>query len=147
MASKRAPVGLRLARTAKAVSQAFDGALVEAGGSLPTWLVLLSLKTAPGSNQSKLAASMGIQGATLTHHLNVMENNGLLTRRRDPDNRREHRVELTDRGEALFRRLRSAAAAFDRRLRAGLPDREVARLEGLLDRLRSNVAADAPADR
>ena len=49
-----------------------------------------------------------------------MESAGLLTRRRDPRNRRLHLVELTPEGEALFSRLREVAFAFDQRLRAGL---------------------------
>jgi MarR family transcriptional regulator for hemolysin len=137
---------LNLARTAKAVSQAFDAALVAAGGSLPSWVILLALKTGRAASQSKLAESVGIQGATLTHHLNAMEKNGLLTRQRDPDNRRIHRVELTENGEQLFRQLRGAAVAFDRKLRAGLGDEEVAGLEALLARLRENVDAGAPTD-
>ena len=109
-------------------------------------MILLALKTGRAASQSELAGTVGIQGATLTHHLNAMEKNGLLTRRRDPDNRRIHRVELTEQGEQLFRKLRGAAAAFDRRLRAGLGDDEVASLGVLLDRLRENVDAGAPAD-
>lgn len=145
MTRRRAPIGLYLARTSKAISQAFDAALAEAGGSLPVWLILLSLKTARAGNQSELAEAIGIQDATLTHHLNAMERNGLVTRRRDPDNRRIHRVELTAAGEATFQRLRGAAVAFDRRLRSGIADREITRLEGLLDRLRTNVDG-MPAD-
>lgn len=137
----RTPVGLRLGRTAKAVSQSFDAVLTAAGGSLPVWLVLLALKSAKAANQKELAAEVGIQGATLTHHLNAMERAGLLTRRRDPDNRRIHRVELTDAGEALFQRLRAAAVAFDRRLRSGLGEAEIAALESALDRLRANAQA------
>jgi MarR family transcriptional regulator for hemolysin len=71
-----------------------------------------------------------------------MEKSGLLTRRRDPDNRRIHLVELTDTGEAMFVRLRDAAVSFDRRLRRGLSAEELATLEGLLDRLASNAGAD-----
>ncbi|HEX7062083.1 MAG TPA: MarR family transcriptional regulator [Woeseiaceae bacterium] len=123
------------------MSQAFDAALAAAGGSLPVWLVLLALKSAKAANQKELAEAVGIQGATLTHHLNAMERDGLLTRRRDPDNRRIHCVELTDAGEALFLRLRGAAAAFDRRLRSGLGEAEIAALETALDRLRANAQA------
>ena len=82
---------------------------------------------------------MGIQEATLTHHLNAMEAAGLLTRRRDPANRRVHVVELTAEGDALFVRLRAAATAFDRRLRAGLSAADLERFEAVLDRLRDNV--------
>jgi MarR family transcriptional regulator for hemolysin len=135
----RSPIGLALARASKSVGRAFDDALVEAGGSTPTWLVLISLKSQPLANQRALAEAVGIQGATLTHHLNAMEDAGLLTRRRDPSNRRVHLVELTDDGEALFHRLRKAATAFDRRLRTGLEDQDVAQLEQLLERLVRNA--------
>ena len=99
------PLGLRLARAAKAVSRAFDDALAEAGGSRPTWLVLVSLKGKPVASQRELAETIGIRGPTLTHHLDVMESAGLVTRRRDPLNRRVHLVELTGAGDALFYRL------------------------------------------
>jgi MarR family transcriptional regulator, transcriptional regulator for hemolysin len=133
------PIGLTLARTAKAVSRAFDARLTEAGASLPVWLVLLSLRTRRLGTQRELAEAVGIQGATLTHHLNAMEDAGLLTRRRDPSNRRVHLVELTAEGEALFDRLRAAAMAHDERIRAGLTSEEVDRLTELLDRIRDNV--------
>ena len=141
---ERPPIGLQLARAAKSVSRAFDDALAEAGGSLPVWLVLISLKSRPLGNQRELADAVGIREATLTHHLNAMDTQGLVTRRRDPANRRVHLVELTDAGEALFLRLRDAAVAFDQRLRRGLTDRDTADLEGLLLRLERNVADDGP---
>ena len=134
------PIGLHLARTARSVSRAFDDALAQAGGSVPVWLVLISLKSRPVRNQRELAEAVGIREATLTHHLNAMDEQGLVTRRRDPANRRVHLVELTEAGEAAFQRLRGAATAFDQRLRAGLTGDEVSQLEALLGRLAANVA-------
>src|SRR5262249_12598348 len=139
------PIGLVLARTAKAVSRAFDARLVEAGGSLPVWLVLLSLRTRRLGTQRELAEAVGIQGATLTHHLNAMENDGLLTRRRDPANRRVHLVELTPAGAALFDRLRTAALAHDEQLRGGLTPQDLRRLEELLDQLHRNITGTSLA--
>ena len=134
------PLGLHLNRVARSVSRAFDETLAEAGGSLPIWLVLISLKSRALASQRELAEAVGIQGATLTHHLDTMETAGLVTRRRDPANRRLHLVELTPAGEVLFLRLRDAATAFDRRLRAGLSEGDVGQLEALLTRLRDNVS-------
>jgi MarR family transcriptional regulator for hemolysin len=88
-----------------------------------------------------MAESIGIQGATVTHHLNAMEADGLVTRRRDPTNRRVHVVELTEAGEALFLQLRNAAVAFDRQLRAGVNEGDVASFTRVLDRLHANVAS------
>ena len=137
----RPPVGMNLARTSKVVAQAFDAALVEAGGTLPVWLTLLSVKSKELANQRELAGMIGIQGATLTHHLNAMEAQGLLTRRRDPENRRVHQVALTEAGEALFEKLRLAAIAFDKRLRAGIPDDRLAEFTEMLAILRRNAEA------
>jgi MarR family transcriptional regulator for hemolysin len=134
------PLGRHLASVSRAVSRAFDEVLAEAGGSLPVWLVLISLKSGSRASQRELAGAVGVQGATLTHHLNTMESAGLVTRRRDPANRRLHLVELTPAGDALFLRLRDAATAFDQRLRAGLTEAEVSQLGALLTRLRDNAA-------
>jgi MarR family transcriptional regulator for hemolysin len=134
------PIGLALSRAGRAVSRAFDRRLAEAGGSLPVWLILLALKTRAVRSQSELAEAVGIRGATLSHHLDGMEADGLVTRRRDPASRRTSLVELTEAGTALFLRLREAAVAHDRRLRTGLSDADVAHLADLLDRLTANVA-------
>ena len=134
------PLGPHLARVSRTVSRAFDDVLAEAGGSLPVWLVLISLKSGQLASQRELAEAVGVQGATLTHHLNAMESAGLVTRRRDPANRRLHLVELTPVGDELFFRLRGAATAFDQRLRTGFSDTEASQLETLLARLRDNVS-------
>lgn len=133
------PVGLEVAHTAKVLSRAFDDVLAAAGGSLPTWLVLVSLMGRSHGRQRDLADAVGVESATLTHHLNRMEAAGLVTRRRDPANRRVHQVELTEAGEATFRSLVQHVAVFDERLRAGFTDDELAQLRAFLERLRANA--------
>jgi MarR family transcriptional regulator, transcriptional regulator for hemolysin len=138
------PIGLRLTQAARAVERAFDEALGQAGGTLPVWLILLSLKTRKPANQRELAAAVGVREATLTHHLNAMDARGLITRTRDAANRRVQVVGLTEAGEAAFDRLRDAAIAFDGRLRAGFADSDLATLSALLSLLAANAgAADA----
>jgi MarR family transcriptional regulator for hemolysin len=139
----RIPIGFELNLTSRAVRRAFDSALLTAGGSLPVWLILLSLKRGNVDNQRELAEAIGIRGATLTHHLNALEAQGVLTRRRDPRNRRVHIVEATQAGEALFGRLREAAMAFDKRLKVGFSDDELSLLARGLTQLRLNVAENA----
>ena len=106
------------------------------------WLVLLNLKVNSLASQRQLADAVGVREATLTHHLNAMDRQGLITRARDPANRRTHIVELTPAGEAAFLRLRDAATAFDRRLRNGLTDTDLDGLAAVLGRLAGNVAGE-----
>ncbi|MGH2872261.1 MAG: MarR family winged helix-turn-helix transcriptional regulator [Solirubrobacteraceae bacterium] len=143
MRPEHTPIGLHLTRTARLVSRAFDDALAAAGGSLPVWLVLLNLKIRQVASQRELAEAVGVSEPTLTHHLGAMEGDRLLARRRDPANRRNHIIELTELGEQAFIRLRDAAVAFDGQLRAGFAPGDLTALRAALERLCSNVA---PAD-
>jgi MarR family transcriptional regulator for hemolysin len=137
------PIGLRLNQAARAVERAFDKALAEAGGSLPVWLILLNLKIHKPANQQELAKAVGVREATLTHHLNAMDARGLVTRTRDPANRRFQVVTMTEAGEAAFLRLRSAAMAFNARLSTGLTGADLDTLAALLSQLAANVGAEA----
>ena len=136
------PVGLAVAATAKALSRAFDDALAGVGGSTPTWLVLQAVKSSEAATQGELAAAVGVRQPTLTHHLDGLERAGLVTRTRDPGNRRIQRIAVTESGEQLFLRLRRAAAAFEGRLKAGLDDDDVATLRRLLAQLEENAQPD-----
>jgi MarR family transcriptional regulator, transcriptional regulator for hemolysin len=134
------PVGRAVASSAKVLSRAFERELAEAGGSQPVWLILLALKQQDWRTQQDLAAAVGIEGPTLTHHLDGLDKAGLIERARDPNDRRAVRVELTDAGDKLFKRLAKAAIGFDQRLRAGLSDEELDEFRRVLERLRGNVA-------
>jgi MarR family transcriptional regulator for hemolysin len=124
------------------LSRAFDRALAEAGGSQPVWLILLALKQQDWPTQQELAGAVGIEGPTLTHHLDGLDKAGLIERARDPNDRRAVRVELSEAGHKLFKRLAKAAIGFDQQLRAGLSDEELDEFRRVLGHLRANVASD-----
>jgi MarR family transcriptional regulator for hemolysin len=134
------PVGLAVSSTAKALNRAFTDELAQAGGSQHVWLILLAIKQQRRRTQQEIAAAVGIEGPTLTHHLDRLEKAGLIERARDPKDRRAVQVQLTAAGDELFHHLRKAATSFDRRLRAGLSDDDLESLRRLLAQLRENAA-------
>ena len=142
MGSADLPVALLVSSSAKALTRAFDDALAAAGGSGPTWLVLLALAEHDHRTQGELAAAVGVRQPTLSHHLDAMERSGFVTRVREAGNRRSQQVVVTDAGRALFLRLRRAAGAFDGRVRAGLDDDEIAGVRRVLAQLVENAQAD-----
>ncbi len=88
-----------------------------------------------------LGESLGLDSNTLTPLLKRMEQSGLLTRRRDPDDERQVRVRLTAKGEAL----RAPATEIPERLlaRTGMSLAEVQDLHARVRRLDANLRAHA----
>jgi len=136
MFEMHAPIGFVLSQAAKITGSAFEAFLFgDEGGSLSTWLVLLALHETGTRQQGELAVFAGIQGPTLTHHLNAMETEGLICRVRSADDRRMHLVTITKAGRARFRALQAKAKIFDEALRRALRRDEMAALRDLLGRL------------
>src|SRR5262245_45889298 len=133
------PLGFLLATTSKAVGRAFNDVLAAEGGSIPIWLILNALLSEPRRSQQDLAHAVGIEGPTLTRHLDGMEKAGLVRRQRATGDRRVIQVELTRRGKTLHGRLLKTVISFNQRLRAGLDARDVETLRRLLGRLKENV--------
>jgi MarR family transcriptional regulator for hemolysin len=126
--------------TSKAVGRAFNEALAAHGGSIPIWLILNGLKTEQRRTQLELARAIGIEGPTLTRHLDGLEHAGLVERRRDLVDRRAVQVQLTRTGHALHGRLLRAVIAFNQRLRTGVSSDDVETLRRVLAQLQDNVA-------
>jgi MarR family transcriptional regulator, transcriptional regulator for hemolysin len=135
------PIGLQLSRTARVVTNAFERAMAQAGGSASAWQVLVLVRAGQWGTQSEMAEAMGITGATLTHHLNALEDQGLVRRWREASNRRVQQVALTEAGEELFDRLREVAVRHDEHLRSTLSEKEVEQLGRLLEKVRVGVGS------
>jgi MarR family transcriptional regulator for hemolysin len=140
------PLGLLLANTSKAVGRAFNGVLAESGGSIPIWLILNSLKSGRPRTQLELARAVGIEGPTLTRHLDGMEQAGLVRRQRSTRDRRTVQVELTRAGHTLHGRLLKAVIGFNQQLRAGIDSKDEETLRRLLGQLQDNVGAGSGAN-
>jgi len=133
------PIGLKLAHSAKHVGRAFNDALAGVGGSMPMWFILSNLQGEAWRTQHELARALHIEGPTLTRHLDGLEEEGLVVRRRGPSDRRAVSVELTDAGRARHAEMLRAVQAFNRQLLNGFSAEEIAELQTLLARLEQNA--------
>jgi MarR family transcriptional regulator for hemolysin len=141
------PLVRTVVMTGKALREHFEQALVEAGASLVTWVVLNGVDQGRWDSQRGLAKNLRIEGATLTRHLDRMEREGLIARTRDLEDRRQIHVELTPQGQALHRRLRATADAVSTRACTGFTQDDQATLRRLLGRLRENVGGEHADER
>jgi MarR family transcriptional regulator, transcriptional regulator for hemolysin len=133
--------------TGKAIREYFEAALAQAGASLATWVVLYGIERGGWDNQRNLAKDLRIEGATLTRHLDRMERDGLIVRTRDPDDRRQIRVDLTPEGDAVYRRLKAVAQKTGTRATDGVSAADQAHLRRILARIRANVGGELADER
>jgi MarR family transcriptional regulator, transcriptional regulator for hemolysin len=134
------PIGRQIVFTAKAVREAFEETLHRAGGSLGTWFVLSALSDEGVISQSALGGHVHLEGATITHHIDRLEQLGLVSRRSDPKDRRVRNLELTPAGAQLHATLLSAMREFERTLLDGLSERQLAELRTTLNRISENLS-------
>lgn len=92
-----------------------------------------------GSTQSEIASQLGVQGATVTNMLQRMEEAGLVTRERDPEDNRLVRVYLTDEGRKKEHLINEQFSKVEAAIFAGFSAEERATLRSLLGRMLRNM--------
>jgi MarR family transcriptional regulator, transcriptional regulator for hemolysin len=106
-------LGKQLAWATKAAQIYFDQALSRIGSSFHTYLVLRHVELYPGVSQRELARRLGIEGPTLTHHLDRLTSDGLVDRIRGIDDRRTYSAVLTAKGRTHLRKAIRCADRLD----------------------------------
>jgi MarR family transcriptional regulator for hemolysin len=136
-------LGRLLAMTGKVVREHFDRSLAAVGSSLITYVVLRTAAECPGVSQRELASRLGIEGATLTRHLDRLAADGLIARVRHPVDRRVSLAELTAAGRAHLDRVEAFAEIQDKEFRSLFSAEEAATLASLLRRIRDRLTEEA----
>src|SRR5829696_949510 len=95
-----------------------------------------------GLAQSDLGREMGVAASVLVTLLNPLEADGLVTRERDPGDRRRHLVTLTPAGEKQLASASRAQKETEDALFASLDDNQREQLRGLLLALTDGLAAN-----
>jgi DNA-binding MarR family transcriptional regulator len=96
--------------------------------------ILLLLEANPGVPQGRLAQAVSLDRSTMVGIVDMLEERGLIERRRGRD-RRTNGLWLTEDGRALVARLKRRIQAHERRVAARLTAQERAQLLALLEKL------------
>jgi MarR family transcriptional regulator for hemolysin len=128
-------IGRLLFLTHRTVHDELDRRLGERGASLWNWVLLKEAANAEGASQRELAQHMRIEPPTLVRHLDKLEQEGLVERRPDPDDRRVVRVVVTPAGHERLRELHEVVHQLDDEVRGILTKRDVEVLNRALPRV------------
>jgi DNA-binding MarR family transcriptional regulator len=105
-------------------------------GLRPKHFALLNIVAADeGSSQQKLGERLDLEPSGIVPTIDELEAQGLLQRRRDPEDRRRYALYLTPEGHAKLAEARTAAAERATQLLQPLDAAELAVLEDMLTRI------------
>ena len=123
-------VGFLAADISRMMRTEFDREVAALGVTRAQWMVLARLARRPGCSQTELADMMEVERATAGRLLDRLEENGLVRREPDPEDRRIRRVYPTERATQDQALMMDVA---DRLLDRALVDLAPAERETLMD--------------
>ncbi|HWX95561.1 MAG TPA: MarR family winged helix-turn-helix transcriptional regulator [Solirubrobacteraceae bacterium] len=138
--------GFLLAQLGRAMTRQYRCALSPIGLKPRETQALLRLRDHGAISQQALGAALDTDASNLVALLNDLEADKLISRRRDPVDRRRHVVEVSRRGAKLVDEVERAAAAVEDEFFAGLDGDERLALQGLLARVARSADVPSPAE-
>ncbi|QUG42719.1 MarR family transcriptional regulator [Psychrobacillus sp. INOP01] len=91
-------------------------------------------------NQSTLQKAVNIDSAAITRHLKQLEANGMVTRRRNPNDNREIFVRLTEEGREQIVGYKKEKINFVNQMLHDFNPEELVSLSDMLNRMQNNIS-------
>ncbi len=132
---------LRLLATTNSLEALVRGRLqAHFGTTLARFDYLAQLERVPeGLRMRELSERLMVTGGNVTGLTDGLEDEGLVTRESEPDDRRAFRVRLTPAGRRAFRTMAGDHERWIVKAFSALSAREIAQLRGLLGRIKDHV--------
>ncbi len=134
--------GLSLVDLAHRWRRVIDGELRPLGFSQATWRTLFFVSRAGGQiRQKDLAVDIGIEGPSLVHLLDSLEDSGLIRREVSEADRRAKLVNLTNTGKTEMRRIETILNSVRGSLLQDLDKDQLSKCTKIFDVIKTNALA------
>jgi DNA-binding MarR family transcriptional regulator len=138
----REDLGALLVRATRRLLEAERQLLDGHGLSMWDYVVLSRVAREPARSQLVLAEAIGYDKTRLVTLLDALEHKGLVTRERDPDDRRARIVHLTTKGRKAYAAAQASIRTMEDRLLAGVSPAAREHLFGTLEELTSDSSPE-----
>lgn len=133
-----------LARLGRVAGRRLADCLAGTGLKPPHAAILIELRDRGPISQRALGEALNVDPSNLVAFLNALEDEDLLVRRRDPEDRRRHIVEITESGRERVPVCNAPVGELEDELFAGLSEREREQLHSLLERTLATMSVEEP---
>jgi DNA-binding MarR family transcriptional regulator len=147
MAESLKEVAWELGETSRMLRRHFNRHAAAHGATSSQWRAMFRLSREPGMKQVELAERLDVEPITAGRIVDRLEEAGLVERRRDPVDRRNWRLHLTEKADPLIGRLKILAEVCLAGALEGISEEEIASLRTTLQRIRENMGAIEGAER
>ena len=137
---KRA-IGHKLAVIARQLRLSFDQGVERRGLTRAKWTLIAAVSQIPGATQRMIAEALDVREITAGRMIDRLCEEGYLKRRENPSDRRAYCVYLTAAAQPVLDKLDEVARIYEAELFAGFEDRDLEKLNELLDMMSRNLSA------
>lgn len=130
--SLRANLGWALATLLREYQKRVDAALADLPGGARAFLVMSLVDRETCHSQIAIAARLGLDKTTLTYLIDGLEQDGLVRRTPDPQDRRSRHINLTAKGRKTLARFTDSVEAVERQVLSRLSTAEAAQFQNML---------------
>lgn len=132
-------LGFLLNDVSRLMRQRFDERARRLGLTRAQWRVLGHLRRYEGISQSSLAEILEVENVTLGRHIDRLEDDGWVERRRDPADRRVWRLHLAEKSRPMIDRLNTLSSEVREFALTGLSKQDKDKLIDTLQSMKNNL--------
>lgn len=114
-----------LRATWQAVSRMYNEEASKFEGSMAIGFALLSIDREEGTPSTKISSRMGMEATSLTRTLKTLEEKGLITRQKNPDDGRGVLIYLTDFGKKMRAQSKETVLIFNETIRKNISEEKM----------------------
>jgi len=111
------------------------------GITMPQAYAIEEIKAKPGCTMKELSRKSGVATSTMTRIVNVLERDGLVKRKKGAADRRQVRLELTEKGMRVYNKLNSCYESYIRLIQDKLPEKEKTAIKECLEILNGVIGS------
>ncbi len=114
-----------LRATWMAVAKMYNEEAGKQGSTMATGFVLLNIDPEEGTPSTSLGPKMGMEATSLSRTLKTMENKGLISRQRNPEDGRSVLIQLTEFGKEMREYSKGVVLKFDEKVKENISDKDL----------------------